>query len=189
VFPALAATQDEDGDVTSAEDTIDVLVGVIGRPHGIQGEVSVNVRTDDPERRFAIGSVLQTRRGPLTVRSTRWHQARLLVRFDEVPDRTAAEPLRGLELRVDVPLGDRPDDPEEFYDHHLVGLRAESPSGDPFGDVVDVLHLPMQDVLVVRREGRDRLVPFVSEIVLDVDLDSGRVVVDEIPGLLDDPEG
>jgi 16S rRNA processing protein RimM len=175
--------------VTSGEDTIDVLVGMVGRAHGIQGEVSVSVRTDEPDRRFATGSVLQTRRGPLTVRSTRWHQARLLVRFDEVPDRTAAEELRGLELRVDVAIGDRPDDPEEFYDHHLVGLRAESPSGDLFGEVVDVLHLPMQDVLVVRRDGRDRLVPFVSEIVPEVDVDRGRVVVDAIPGLLDDTEG
>lgn len=175
--------------MTAAEGTIDVLVGVIARPHGIQGEVSVNVRTDEPERRFAVGSVMQTRRGPLTVQSTRWHQSRLLVRFDEAPDRTAAEQLRGLELRVDVARGDRPEDPEEFYDHHLVGLRAESPSGEPFGEVVDVLHLPMQDVLVVRREGRDRLVPFVSEIVPEVDVDGGRVVVDEIPGLLDDAEG
>jgi 16S rRNA processing protein RimM len=171
------------------EETIDLLVGTIGRPHGIRGEVSVNVRTDEPERRFAVGSVMQTRRGPFTVGSTRWHQSRLLVHFDEVPDRTAAEQLRGLELRVDVALGDRPDDPDEFYDHHLVGLRAESAAGDPLGEVVDVLHLPMQDVLVVRRDGRDRLVPFVSEIVHEVDLDSGRAVVEEIPGLLEDIEG
>jgi 16S rRNA processing protein RimM len=188
VLPALAARREEDDDVSSPE-TIDVLVGTVGRPHGVRGEVAVTVRTDEPERRFAVGSVLQTKRGPLTVGATRWHQSRLLVRFDEVPDRNAAELLRGLELRVDVAVSERPEDPEEFYDHQLVGLRVVSPAGEALGELVDVLHLPMQDVLVVRRAERDRLVPFVSELVLDVDLDEGRVVVDQIPGLLDDPEG
>lgn len=173
---------------SAGEETIDVLVGTVGRPHGVRGEVSVNVLTDEPERRFAAGSVLQTPRGPLTVGTTRWHQARLLVRFDEVPDRTAAEQLRGLELRVDVARDERPADPEEFYDHQLVGLLVESTAGDPLGELVDVLHLPMQDVLVVRREGRDRLIPFVSEIVHEVDLDEGRAVVEAIPGLLDEGE-
>lgn len=170
------------------EATVDVLVGVVGRAHGIKGEVAVNIRTDEPERRFAPGAVFVTTRGPLTVTSTRWHHERLLVRFAGVPDRTAAEQLRGLGLRVDVSAHDRPDDPEEFYDHQLVGLQAESPDGARLGEVTEVLHLPMQDVLVLRRERDERMVPFVAELVPEVDLAAGRVVVAELPGLFDEPQ-
>jgi 16S rRNA processing protein RimM len=180
------------GVVTDGADSVDLLVGTIGRAHGIRGEVSVNVRTDEPERRFARGTVLRTTHGPMTVAATRWNQARLLVRFEQVPDRTAAERLRGLELRVDVPADERPDDPDEYYDHQLIGLQVESAAGELLGEVSDVLHLPSQDVLVVRRDGRDgrdRLVPFVAQIVPEVDVTAGKVVVEDVPGLLEDLEG
>ncbi|MGH3506883.1 MAG: ribosome maturation factor RimM, partial [Nocardioidaceae bacterium] len=114
---------------------------------------------------------------------------RLLVRFEGIADRTAAEQLRGLELRVDVPADESPEDPEEYYDHQLVGLRAEASDGRSLGEVTEVLHLPMQDVLVLRHEGADRLVPFVTDFVPVVDLDAGRVVVEAVPGLLDETSG
>lgn len=152
----------------------------------MRGDVIIDVRTDEPERRFAPGTVFSTGRGSLTVAMSRWHGQRLLVAFEEVTARTAAEELRGVELRITVAADLRPDDPEEFYDHHLVGLRAENEAGQPLGEVSDVLHLPAQDVLVVRRDGRDVLVPFVTDIVSVVDLDAGRVVIVEQPGLLDD---
>ena len=152
----------------------------------MRGDVVIDVRTDEPERRFAPGTAFSTSRGPLTVATSRWHGQRLLVAFTEVTDRTAAEELRGVELRIRVAADQRPDDPEEFYDHHLVGLRAENEAGQPLGEVSDVLHLPAQDVLVVRRDSRDVLVPFVTDIVSEVDLDAGRVVIVEQPGLLDD---
>jgi len=78
-----------------------VVVGRIGRPHGIRGEVTVEVRTDTPELRFAPGSVLETdpaRLGPLTVAAARWHSGRLLLLAEGVHDRTGAEALRGLVL-------------------------------------------------------------------------------------------
>jgi 16S rRNA processing protein RimM len=175
--------------VSNPPHTVDLLVGTIGRAHGIKGEVSVHVRTDEPQRRFAVGAVLRSTRGPLTVATTRWHQSRLLVRFEEIPDRTAAELLRGSELRIDAPVGERPSDPEEFYDHQLVGLRVESAEGEHLGEVSDVLHLPAQDLLVVARDGDERLVPFVAELVPDIDVDAGRVVVSDVPGLLDDQPG
>jgi 16S rRNA processing protein RimM len=109
------------------------------------------------------------------------------VTFESITDRTAAEELRGTELRITVPADSRPDDPEEFYDHHLVGLRADTASGEPLGRVTEVLHLPAQDVLVVRHDGRDVLVPFVRDIVPEIELDAGRLVVADLPGLLDDP--
>jgi 16S rRNA processing protein RimM len=169
-----------------AVETVELLVGRVGRAHGIRGDVVVDVRTDEPDRRFAPGTAFSTSRGELTVASSRWHGQRLLVAFAEVTGRTAAEELRGAELRITVAADLRPEDPEEFYDHHLVGLRAESEAGEPLGQVSDVLHLPAQDVLVVRHDDRDVLVPFVADIVPSVDLDAGRVVIVEQPGLLDE---
>jgi 16S rRNA processing protein RimM len=167
-------------------DAVELLVGRVGRTHGVRGDVVIDVRTDEPQRRFAPGTAFSTSRGQLTVASSRWHGQRLLVGFTGVTGRTAAEELRGAELRITVAADLRPDDPEEFYDHHLVGLRAESEAGRPIGEVSDVLHLPAQDVLVVRHNDRDVLVPFVADIVPTVDLDAGRLVIVDQPGLLDD---
>ncbi len=167
---------------------IELLVGKIGRAHGLSGDVGVDVRTDEPERRFADGTTFATTRGTLTVASTRWHSGRLLVRFEEVPDRTVAETLRGTELHIEVRPDERPDDPEEFYDHQLVGLHAETATGEPVGPVAEVLHLPAQDVLVIRHDTGDILVPFIAEFVPTVDVERGRVVVIDRPGLISDQE-
>jgi len=161
-----------------------VVVGRIGRAHGIRGEVSVEVRTDEPDRRFAAGTQLTGGRRTFTVESTRHHQGRLLVRFAEVPDRTAAEQLGGTVLEADVDPSDVPSEDDEFYDHQLIGLIVRS-DGDDVGTVTDVQHLPEQDLLVIDVGGRDVLVPFVSELVPEVDLDAGHLVVADRPGLLD----
>lgn len=174
-----------------------VVVGRIGKAHGIRGEVSVEPRTDEPDRRFAVGSVLATEaprggvpHGPgrptrLTIRTVRWHQSRLLVTFAEIPDRTAAETARGLLLVATVTAEERPEDPEEFYDHQLVGLRVVTTDGAEVGTLAEVVHGSAQDLLVVRTEdGREVLVPFVSALVPVVDLDAGRIEVADRPGLL-----
>ena len=174
-----------------------VVVGRIGKAHGIKGEVSVEPRTDEPERRFADGAVMATRtpRGDephsaqrpatLTVSRTRWHQSRLLVTFEGIGDRTAAEALRGLSLAVRFDPTETPDDPEEFYDHQLVGLAVSTTDGEPVGEVSDVVHGTAQDLLAVRTpDGRELLVPFVSALVPVVDVPGGRVVVADRPGLL-----
>ncbi len=173
----------------------EVVVGRVGRPHGVRGEVSVEPRTDEPERRFAAGAVLRVRRpgdGPpppydaLTVEATRWHQDRLLVSFREVTGRDAAETARGLVLHVPVVPDETPEDAEEFYDHQLRGLAVVTTEGQPAGIVVDVLHSGAQDLLVVQRAGRkDALVPFVNALVPEVDLAGGRLVVADRPGLLE----
>jgi len=166
-----------------------VTVGRIGRAHGIRGEVSVDVRTDSPELRFADGARLTTEpvgAGPLVVGHTRWHSGRLLVRFDGVSDRAVAEGLRGVRLLAEAGEDERLDDPEEFFDHQLVGLRAVTTAGDAVGDLTEVLHLPGQDMLVVRRpDNRETLVPFVADIVPEVDLAAARVVLDPPVGLLE----
>lgn len=181
----------------SSDEVTEVVVGRVGRAHGIRGEVSVEPRTDEPDRRFAVGTVLATEaprggepHGPgrptrLTVRSTRWHQGRLLVVFEELADRTAAETARGLLLVATVDAADTPEDPEEFYDHQLVGLRVASTDGEDVGVVAEVLHSGAQDLLVVRRDGGGEvLVPFVTALVPEVDLGAGRLLVADRPGLL-----
>jgi 16S rRNA processing protein RimM len=165
---------------------IRVTVGRIGRAHGIRGEVVIDVRTDEPDRRFAPASTLVAGDRRLTVAKTRWHSGRLLVAFTEVPDRTAAESLRGTLLEADVEADELPSDEGEFYDRQLVGLSAQAPSGDLLGEIVSVVHHGEQDTLVIRRNsGGEVLVPFVRQIVPTVDLDAGHVVVADLPGLLD----
>ena len=168
----------------------EVVVGRIGRAHGILGEVSVAVHTDEPDRRFAPGVVLRpdpSSRPRLTVETVRPHGDRLLVRFAEVPDRTVAESLRGASLLVEVGTGSRPDDPEEFYDHQLVGLRVRVADGREVGTVSEVRHLPAQDLLALDLDDGTgpALVPFVAALVPEVDVDAGWLRVEELPGLLD----
>lgn len=165
-----------------------LAIGRIGRAHGVRGEVSVEIRTDDPDARFRPGASLATDpqdAGPLTVETVRTHSGRLLMRFAGVGDRDAAETLRGVLLLVDSADIPPTSDPEEFHDHELIGLAAVTVDGSELGEIVDVEHHG-QDLLVLRRTtGEDALVPFVSAIVTDVDVPAGRVVLDPPPGLLD----
>jgi 16S rRNA processing protein RimM len=168
---------------------IEVVVGRVGKPHGIRGEVTVELRTDEPDRRFVDGTVLITEtprgtRSTLTVERTRWHQGVLLVHFEGVGDRTAAEAARGTMLIAEVDPDESPEDPEEFYDHQLVGLRVEDTDGAERGEVTGVLH-GAQDLLQVRTPKGPVLVPFVTALVPTVDVAGGRVVVADRPGLLE----
>jgi 16S rRNA processing protein RimM len=168
-----------------------LVVGRISRPHGIRGEVLVEVRTDEPELRFKTGAVLATEpaaAGPLTVASRHWHSGRLLISFAGVADRDQAEGLRGTLLVIDSAEVSESSDPDEFHDHELVGLAVVTTAGEPVGTVTDVRHHG-QDLLVIAgvsaRAGEEILVPFVSAMVPEVDVPAGRLVVDPPPGLLD----
>jgi len=174
-----------------------VVVGRVGRPHGIRGEVVIGVRTDEPDLRFAVGATVDARSSldddspgggePLRVASARWHSGQLLVAFAGITDRTAAAELTGSWLSVDSSQLPETGDPDEFRDHELIGLSVRTCAGDPVGLVTDVLHYG-QDLLVVRRAdgpGDEYLVPFVKAIVPEVDVRAGVVVIDPPPGLLD----
>ncbi len=174
-------------------ETIEVVVGRIGKPHGIRGEVTVDVRTDEPERRFAAGSVLRaepprgsaSRHAILTVARTRWHQGVLLAVFEEIPDRTAAESARGIVLHASIPADESPEDPDEYYDHQLVGLPAFDTDGALLGTVTGLVHGGAQDLLTVATPGgREALVPFVKALVPEVDVPAGRLVIADRPGLV-----
>ncbi|WP_116948237.1 ribosome maturation factor RimM [Jiangella endophytica] len=167
-----------------------VTVGRIGRAHGVRGEVSVDVRTDTPDERFADGAVLATdpvRRGPLKILGSRWHSGRLLVAFDGVADRTVAEGLRGTLLLAEIADDETTGDPDEFFDHQLVGLKVVGVDGEELGLVREIIHAPSQDILAVTRTGGgEALVPFVAAIVPEVDVAASRLVVDPPPGLFED---
>ncbi|NMH98885.1 ribosome maturation factor RimM [Pseudonocardia acidicola] len=175
----------------SSTPTAELLVGIIVRPHGLRGELVVEVRTDSPEERFAPGTVLAARRagapdGVLTVESSRPHSGRLLVRFVEATDRTAAEELRGTRLLIATDALPPTGDPDTFHIHQLEGLRAELEDGSVVGTVREVVHGPGGELLVLARPDRpDALVPFVLAIVPTVDLDGGRIVLTPPEGLLD----
>lgn len=177
-----------------ADGVREVVVGRIGRAHGVRGQVSVEVRTDEPERRFSPGQRLRMSpphggRTELEVVEARPHSGRLLVSFLEVGDRTVAESLRGTLLLVDLAPDEQPADPDEYYDHQLVGLAVVDGEGGSLGEVSAVVHLPEQDLLSVTRPGADRdgevLVPFVQAIVTDVSLAQGRIVVQPPAGLFE----
>lgn len=168
-----------------------LVVGQIGRPHGIRGEVAVQTSTDEPADRFAAGSVLVTdpaEAGPLTVEYARGQagSGRLIVAFADVLDRNAAEALRGVRLCVDSADLPPPEDPDEYHDFQLIGLTAVDTDGKPLGEVERIDHGPAADLLVLRKtDGGQALVPFVTAIVPEVDLAGGRLVLTPPPGLLE----
>ena len=165
---------------------MELLIGRVVKSHGIKGEVAVEVTTDSPEARYTVGEVLHGKQGKkeheLTIATVRPHKGRLLISFDEIPDRTAADSLRGTQFFA-APIED-PDD-DGFYDHELEGLRVML-DGEPIGEVTGVTHGPTQSLLEVALEsGKEALVPFVEEIVPEVDLDAGTCTITPPEGLLE----
>lgn len=169
-----------------------LVVARIGRAHGIKGEVTVEVRTDEPELRLGPGAVLATEpaeRGPLAIETGRVHSGRLLLRFENVRDRTAAEALRNTLLIAEVDPAELPEDPEEFYDHQLIDLDVVLADGTEIGRITEISHLPSQDLFIVERpDGSEVMIPFVEEIVAEIDLEEQRAVVTPPPGLIDESE-
>ncbi|MFJ5778129.1 ribosome maturation factor RimM [Streptomyces sp. NPDC093094] len=167
-----------------------LVVARIGRAHGIKGEVTVEVRTDEPELRLAPGAVLATdpaATGPLTIATGRVHSGRLLLRFEGVADRTGAEALRNTLLIADVDPEELPEEEDEYYDHQLMDLDVVTTDGVEVGRITEISHLPSQDLFIVERaDGSEVMIPFVKEIVVEIDLEEQRAVVDPPPGLIDD---
>ncbi|GAB2447377.1 ribosome maturation factor RimM [Streptomyces incanus] len=167
-----------------------LVVARIGRAHGIKGEVTVEVRTDEPELRLGPGAVLATdpaSAGPLTIETGRVHSGRLLLRFEGVRDRTGAEALRNTLLIAEIDPDEQPEDEDEYYDHQLMDLDVVTRDGQPVGRIAEIAHLPTQDLFVVERpDGSEVLVPFVEQIVTEIDLEEQRAVIDPPPGLIDD---
>jgi 16S rRNA processing protein RimM len=170
---------------------VELTVGRVVKAHGVTGELVVDVRTDDPELRFAPGSTLRAkgsdrRERSYTVDTVRPHGGRLLLRLAGVADRDTADALRGSLFVIDS--ADLPpiDEDDTYYDHQLEGLRVQTTAGVELGTVTEVLHTAAGELLAVNREpAPELLVPFVSAIVTSVSLEDGVVEIDPPDGLLD----
>jgi 16S rRNA processing protein RimM len=169
---------------------VQLVVARIGRAHGIKGEVTVEVRTDEPELRLAPGAVLATdppSAGPLTIATGRVHSGRLLLRFEGVSDRNGAEALRNTLLIAEIDPEELPEGEDEYYDHQLIDLDVVTEDGTEVGRITEISHLPSQDLFIVERpDGSEVMIPFVEEIVTDIDLAEQKAVITPPPGLIDD---
>ena len=155
-----------------------LLVGRIGRAHGILGEATIEVRTDDPETRFAIGARVQTdKHGELTIISGRVHNGILLLGFEGITDRNGVEKLRNTLLYADVDINEPSDDEDEYHVLQLIGCQAVLENGEIFGEVSDVINLPGQDLLAIKTSNGEQLIPFVHQLVPTVDIANKKVVV------------
>lgn len=164
---------------------MDTVIARLGKPHGIKGEFTVEVRTDSPDERFVVGESFRTdpNIGSLTLKSARWHRDRLLLAFDEVGDRTRAEEIRNTLILADA-IEESVEEDTWLLDD-LIGL-AVIENGAQVGVITDVTNGVAQDLLHMEHSaGHEVLIPFVEAIVPDVDLESGRITVTPPAGLFD----
>lgn len=175
---------------------MELVIGRVAKSHGVKGEVVVEVRTDEPDERFAVGTVLHGRKPRVstdtteyTVEAARDHSGRLLLRLKGVDDRSVSDALRGTLFVIDSKdLPTSSDDDDEFYDHELEGLSVRLSDGTVVGTIREVLHSAAGELLSIRPADGSRaelLVPFVAAIVTSVSLAEGVVVIDPPEGLLD----
>ena len=165
------------------------VVARIGKPHALRGEVTVQLHTDDPESRLVPGTVFDTRAQPgsgvprqLTLATTRVHRGIWLLGFEEIPDRTAADSLRGMKFYAE-PL-EHDADEDGYYDHELTGLEVRM-GGARIGEVTGIMDTPNRKILEVDYQGREVLIPFVMDIVPEVDLEQGYLTITPPEGLID----
>ena len=155
-----------------------LLVGRIGRAHGILGEATIEVRTDDPDSRFAVGAKVNTdKHGDLTIVSGRVHNGILLLGFEGITTRNQIEEFRNEMLYCDVDINATSEDEDEYHVLQLIGCTTFLESGEVFGEVTDVINLPGQDLLAIETEQGESLIPFVHQLVPEVDVKNKRIVV------------
>jgi 16S rRNA processing protein RimM len=155
-----------------------LLVGRIGRAHGILGEATIEVRTDEPDRRFAVGNTVSTdSHGELKIISGRVHNGILLIGFDGYNDRNAIEKLRNTLLYADVDINEASNVADEYHVLQLIGCQVILEGGEVFGEVTDVINLPGQDLLAIATNGGEQLIPFVHQLVPAVDIKNKKITV------------
>ena len=161
-----------------------LVVGRIGRAHGVLGEATVQVQTDDPDLRFKVGAKLILDNGKdLTIRSARWHNQILLLAFDGVVDRNQIEELRDQMISAEVDITSL--SPGEYHYQQLLGCQVFLQSDELIGEVDEIVKLPSQDLLSVAKNGKKVLIPMVKKIIVSIDILTKKIVVDPPEGLLD----
>ncbi len=165
-----------------------LVVGRVGRAHGVQGEATIEIRTDLPDERFVVGARLETdpaTNGPLVIESVRDHNGILLLKFQKLNNRTAIEQIRDTLLLAEIDMNFEATPDSEYHVQQLIGCEIVLESGRKIGVLTDVLNLPGQDLLAIQGDGGEILIPFISEFVPDVNLETRRIVVAPPVGLLE----
>ena len=161
-----------------------LVVGRIGRAHGVLGEATIEVRTDDPDLRFIVGNKLTLDNGKqLSIKSSRWHNQVLLLAFDGINDRNQIEELRDQLISTEVDTNNMAEG--EYHFQQLIGSEVFLKSGGLVGVVDEIVKLPGQDLLSVNKDGKEVLIPMVKQIIVSIDIKTKRIVVDPPEGLLD----
>ena len=161
-----------------------LVVGRIGRAHGVLGEATIDVQTDDPDLRFKVGSKLTLDSGQeLTIKSSRWHNQILLLGFEGVNDRNQIESLRDQLISSQVDLSALA--PGEYHYQQLIGCQVYLQNNELVGQVSEVVKLPGQDLLSVDKNGSQVLIPMVKQIIISIDVLEKKIVVNPPEGLLD----
>jgi len=164
-----------------------LVVGRIGRAHGVHGEATIEVRTDLPDERFVLGARLETdptSNGPLTIESARDHNGILLLKFLEINDRTTIEKVRDTLLLADVDMSEEAAFEDEYHVQQLIGCDVVLQTGVKIGELTDVLNLPGQDLLAIKGDRGEILIPFIAEFVPEVDIENRKIIVVPPEGLL-----
>ena len=161
-----------------------LVVGRIGRAHGVLGEATVQVQTDDPDLRFKVGAKLILDNGKdLTIRSARWHNQILLLAFDGVVDRNQIEELRDQMISAEVDITSL--SPGEYHYQQLLGCQVFLQNDELIGEVDEIVKLPSQDLLSVAKNGKKVMIPMVKKIIISINISTKKIVVDPPEGLLD----
>ena len=161
-----------------------LVVGRIGRAHGVLGEATIEVRTDDADLRFAIGNKLTLDSGKqLSIKSSRWHNQVLLLAFEGINDRNQIEELRDQLISAEVDTNNMAEG--EYHFQQLIGSQVFLKSGDLVGVVDEIVKLPGQDLLSVNKDGKEVLIPMVKQIIVSIDIKTKKIVVDPPEGLFD----
>jgi len=163
---------------------LQLVVGRIGRAHGVLGEATIEVRTDDADLRFAVGNEVTLENGKkLIIKSSRWHNQVLLLSFDGITDRNQIEELRDQLISAEVDTSAMA--PGEYHYQQLIGSQVFLQSGDQVGVVGEIVKLPGQDLLSVDKGGSQVLVPMVKQIIISIDVAAKKIVINPPEGLLD----
>ena len=159
-----------------------LVVGRIGRAHGVLGEATIEVRTDDPDLRFIVGNKLTLDNGKqLSIKSSRWHNQVLLLAFDGINDRNQIEELRDQLISAEVDTNNMAKG--EYHFQQLIGSEVFLKSGGLVGVVDEIVKLPGQDLLSVNKDGKEVLIPMVKQIIVSIDIKTKKIVVDPPEGL------
>jgi len=168
-------------------------IGRLTKAHGLKGGIKVEMFTDDPDGRFTPGAVFTLQvpdssawhNKTIELTELKWYNSHAVAFFKDVPDRSVAETLIKAILWIDHDLSEVPEEEDAWFDHQLLGLSVLR-DGVKVGTVSAIDHFPAQDLLTVKTDNGDVLVPFVKAIVTAVDVKAGTMTVVPPVGLFEE---